>query len=91
MAGQAKSDVDKAYAPKRGYEALMVSAVTTYKADQKKPKKDHCGYHKICLDLKSHHFQETGNYIYTILNDVQFICFDRESNQTQSCDLKMTC
>ena len=44
----------------------MVRAVAAYKADQKKLKKDRCGYRKICLDLESHHFQETGNYIYTI-------------------------
>ena len=69
----------------------MVRAVAAYKADQKKLKKDRCGYRKICLDLESHHFQETGNYIYTILNDIQFIFFDRDSNQTQPCDLKTTC
>ena len=53
----------------------MVHTVAAYKADQKKPNKDCCGYHKSCLDFESHHFQETGNYIYTILNDIQFIFF----------------
>ena len=70
MAGRAKSNVNKAYAHKLVYEALMVCAVAMYKADQKKPKKDHCGYCKICLDFESHHFQESGNYIYTILKDI---------------------
>jgi len=73
MAGRAKSDVDKAYARKCVYEALMVRAVAAYKADQKKPKKDRCGYHKICLDFESHLLEETGKYINSILNNIPFI------------------
>ena len=64
MAGRAKSDLDKAYARQRVYEALMVRAVAAYKADQKKHKKDRRGYCKICLDFEGYHFAETGNYIY---------------------------
>ena len=73
MAGRAKSDVDKAYARKRVYEALMVRAVAAYKADQKKPKKDRRGYRKICLDFESLQFEETGKYINAILNDIQLV------------------
>ena len=73
MAGRAKSDVDKAYAQKRVYEALMVRAVAAYKEDQRKPKRDRRGYRKICLDFECYHFAETGKYINSILNDIQFI------------------
>jgi hypothetical protein len=87
MAGRAKSDVDKANACKRVYEALMVRAVAAYKADQKKPKKDRRGYRKICLDFECHHFEETGNYINSILNDIQLIF--STGNQIKLCHMTL--
>jgi len=87
MAGRAKSDVDKAYACKHVYEALMVWDIVAYKADQKKPKKDRCGYRKICLNFESHHFLETGKYIYSILNDIQFIF--SMGNQIKLCHMTL--
>jgi len=80
MAGRAKSNVDKDYARKRIYEALMVRAVAAYKADQRKPTKDRRGYRKICIDFESHHFEETGKYINAILHSIHF--FNRKSHQT---------
>jgi len=87
MGGQAKSNVDKANACKHIYEALMVWAVAAYKADQKKTKKDHCGYCKICLNFKSLHFEETGMHINFILNDIQFIF--STGNQIKLCHMTL--